>query len=314
MNDFQLNTPVVFIIFNRPDTTRQVFEEIRNARPSKLLIVADGPRSGKPGEAEKVAAARAIVEEVDWPCELLKNYSDTNLGCKQRISSGLDWVFQTVEEAIILEDDCQPHPTFFRFCEEMLEKYRDDNRVMHISGDNFQFGKKIGSASYYFSYYAHVWGWATWRRAWRYYDVEITPWTTSTTDQKDVLLNNFETSKEKRFWRRVWNGASTGKIDTWDFQWAHACLTQGALSIMPNNNLVSNIGFGTDSTHTSGVSDVANMPTSALNFPLKQPKQFVRNIDADEFTSRLFFQRRGLILHILRRIKYILIQIVKQSR
>lgn len=144
---WQLQTPVAFLIFNRPDTTARVFEEIRRARPPKLLVVADGPRFNHFGEAEKVAATRAIVEQVDWPCEVLKNYAETNLGCKRRVSSGFDWVFQTAEEAIILEDDCLPHPTFFRFCEEVLEKYRDDKRGLHISGDNFQF-RSVSSRLY----------------------------------------------------------------------------------------------------------------------------------------------------------------------
>ena len=152
------STPVAFIIFNRPDTTKRVFAEIAKARPPKLLVIADGPRADHPADVEKCAAVRAIIDGVDWDCEVLKNYSDVNLGCKRRVSSGLDWVFDTVEEAIILEDDCLPHPTFFRFCEEMLEKYRDDKRIAMISGDNLQFGRKRTGYSYYFSRYPHIWG------------------------------------------------------------------------------------------------------------------------------------------------------------
>ena len=153
MADWQLNTPVVLIIFNRPDTTAKVFEAIRQAKPSQLLVIADGPRPEKPGEAEKCAATRAIIDRIDWDCEVLKNYSEINLGCQQRVSSGLDWVFQTVETAIILEDDCLPHPTFFRFCAELLAKYRDEPRVMAISGDNFQCGQNSETdKSYYFSH------------------------------------------------------------------------------------------------------------------------------------------------------------------
>lgn len=156
MIDWRLTTPVAFLVFNRPDTTIRVFEEIRRARPPKLLVVADGARADRPGEAEKCAQVRAIVEQVDWECGVLKNYADDNMGCKRRISSGLDWVFANVEEAIILEDDCLPHPSFFRFCEELLRRYRDDERVMMISGDNFQFGKKRTDYSYYFSKYPHI--------------------------------------------------------------------------------------------------------------------------------------------------------------
>jgi hypothetical protein len=155
--DFQLKTPVAFLVFNRPESTIKVFEEIRRARPPRLLVAADGTRADRPGEAEKCAAVRAIIDTVDWPCEVLKNYSDVNLGCKVRVSSGLDWVFEQVEEAIILEDDCLPHPTFFRFCEELLERYRYDERVGIISGDNFLFGVRRTQDSYYFSRYAHIW-------------------------------------------------------------------------------------------------------------------------------------------------------------
>ena len=149
MSDFQLKTPVAFIIFNRPDTTERVFAEIVKAKPPKLLVVGDGPRANREGDAAKVAAARAITKRVDWPCEVLTNFSEVNLGCKVRVSSGLDWVFEQVPEAIILEDDCLPHQTFFRFCEELLERYRDDQRIGMISGDNFQFGHTINDDSYF---------------------------------------------------------------------------------------------------------------------------------------------------------------------
>jgi hypothetical protein len=142
MTKFQLKTPVALIIFKRPDTTERVFETIRQAKPPKLLVVADGPRTDQPGEAEKCAATRAIIDRVDWDCEVLKNYSDSNLGCGLRPATGISWVFEQVEEAIVLEDDCVPHPTFFRFCEELLEYYRHDERIMSISGINPYFGRR----------------------------------------------------------------------------------------------------------------------------------------------------------------------------
>nr|MBA3765731.1 glycosyltransferase family 2 protein [Acidobacteriota bacterium] len=171
-----MNVPVALIIFNRADTTARVLAEIAKARPSKLLVIADGPRADHPDDAEKCLAARAAIDRVNWDCEVLTNYSEVNLGCGARPSSGLDWVFENVAEAIILEDDCLPHPTFFPFCAELLERHRDDERVMMISGDNFQFGRKRTQYSYYFSRYTHTWGWATWRRAWRYFDREIKLW------------------------------------------------------------------------------------------------------------------------------------------
>lgn len=305
MNDWIFSTPVVFFIFNRPDTTRQVFEAIRRARPSKLLVVADGPREQREGEVKKCAAVRAIVEHVDWECEVLRNYSDSNLGCKKRIASGLNWAFEQVEQAIILEDDCLPHPTFFRFCDELLEKYRENDKVMHISGDNFQFGKKHGNASYYFSRYAHIWGWATWRRAWRNFDVNIEQWCSA--KNKNVFLEEFEVLAEKRFWETAWNRVCAGEVDAWGYQWAFTGIARKGLSIMPNVNLVSNIGFGEDSTHTTMKSRVANIPTTEMRFPLIHPQECVHNIEADESTSRLFFQKQGFIKSSVRRIKRFLL-------
>jgi len=301
MAEWQVQVPVALLIFNRPDTTARVFETIRQARPPKLLVVADGPRPDHPGEAEKCAMTRAIIDRVDWECEVLKNYSAANLGCKRRVSSGLDWVFEMIEEAIVLEDDCLPHPVFFRFTEKLLERYRNDERVMHISGDNFQSGLKRGEASYYFSRYAHVWGWGSWRRAWQHYDVEMKQWASA--NDRAVYLRTFESRAEREFWTRAWQGVCAGKIDTWDYQWIFACVARDGLAIVPQVNLVSNIGFGMVSTHTSGPSAVANLPTSALTFPLHPPRQFSRDVEADEYTSRLFFRRPGIAHRIFNRIR-----------
>jgi hypothetical protein len=294
-----MNTPVALIIFNRPETTRRVFAEIRRVRPPKLFIIADGPRSNLPGDADKVAATRSIVEEVDWNCQVLKNYSDINLGCKNRVSSGIDWVFSVVERAILLEDDCLPHPTFFRYCEELLDEYAADDTVMHISGNNFQFGYEFGEGSYYYSRYPHVWGWATWRRAWERYDVGMRKW--SDPEIREALLGKFNTQAEKRFWSTMWNGVQDGEIDTWDFQWVFACMSHNAFSIVPNVNLVSNIGFGKNSTHTNRTSLVGAMDTHAMDFPLVRPPDFRVSIDADANVGRLFF-RLGLIKYFYRKI------------
>ena len=214
MSEWQLETPVSFFIFNRPETTLRVFEEIRKARPPRLLVVADGPRPDHVEDIQNCAQARALLERVDWPCELLLNYSDQNLGCKQRVSRGLDWVFQNAEQAIILEDDCLPHPTFFRFCDELLKYYRSDERIMHISGDNFQWGRKSGESSYYFSLYPHVWGWATWASRWKKYDVDMRAW--SSRKPEDQYLTDFSDRNEKQFWRNTWDSCLSGRIDTWE--------------------------------------------------------------------------------------------------
>ncbi len=299
-----MKTPVAFIIFNRPDTTKQVFEAIREAKPPKLLVVADGSRLDRPGEEEKCAAARAIIDGVDWECEVLTNYSDVNLGCKLRVSSGLDWVFSEVEEAIILEDDCLPHSTFFPFCEELLDYYRNDQRIMAIGGCNFQFGSNRNDYSYYFSHYAHIWGWASWRRAWQNYDVDMKLWK----EVRDcgLLESVSNDTKSLKYWHKIFQDTYNGLIDTWDYQLAFALWSQNGLTILSNSNLVSNIGFREDATHTKGNSKVANMPTEAIDFPLKHPPFMMRNIQADEYTEKIFFNSS-----LFNRIKVKIMSIIK---
>lgn len=295
MPDWELNKPVAFIIFNRPDTTRKVFEAIRQTRPPILLVVADGPRTDKPGEAERCAAVRRIIDGVDWPCEVLKNYSDTNLGCKKRVSSGLDWVFKTVEEAIILEDDCLPHPTFFRFCEELLEKYRDDERVAMVSGDNFQFGKRRTDYSYYFSIYPHIWGWASWRRTWNMYDVGMRTWP----EIRDGgwLTDIFGDGRTARYWSDIFERTYRNEIDTWDHQLTFSLCARRSLVLLPNINLVANIGFGAGASHTSSGSFVANLPVEPMLFPLRHPPFMARDTVADRFTHGIIYEP-GFLLKV----------------
>src|SRR5262245_44252833 len=210
-----LDIPVAFLIFNRPGVTRRVFAEIARARPKRLLVVADGPRSAD--EAEKCVAARSVIDQVDWDCEVLINFSDVNLGCKRRVSSGLDWVFEHCDGAIILEDDCLPSQAFFPYCAELLEKYRDDDRVMMISGNNFQFGRKHSPYSYYFSRYAHIWGWASWRMAWRRHDIWMSRW--PSLRETSWLQNLLDDPAAVRHFRETFDRTYDGQIDTWDYQW-----------------------------------------------------------------------------------------------
>jgi hypothetical protein len=290
-------TAVAFLIFNRPETTARVFEAIRGARPPKLLVVADGPRADKPGEAERCAAVRRIIDGVDWPCEVLKNYSDTNLGCKRRVSSGLDWVFSTVDDAIVLEDDCLPHPTFFPFCEELLDRYRNDERIAQIGGSNFQFGKKRTPYSYYFSIFNHIWGWASWRRAWRSYDLEMTCW--PEVRDSEWLRDFTNDASGVKFWYRNFQRAYQGEIDTWDYQWTFSCWLQRRLTVLPNVNLVSNLGFFQEATHTkSNRSRLANIPTKPVQFPLVHPPYIARSVEADIFSDKNIF-RSGLVRFFL---------------
>ncbi len=284
MVDWQGRTPVAFIIFNRPDTTARVFEAIRQVRPPKLLVVADGPRAQTPDDAARCQAARAIIEQVDWPCEVLKNYADKNLGCRARVSSGLDWVFSNVNEAIILEDDCLPHPTFFRFCEELLKRYRDDDRIMMITGTNKLFGQKRTSYSYYFSRYVHVWGWASWKRAWKHYDASMKAWP----EIRDGgwLRDIFREKRVERYWHRMFERVYNGGVNTWDYQWTFACLTQNGVTILPSVNLISNIGFGSMATHTQGRSAYADMKMESMSFPLKHPVCLIRDEQSDAITDK----------------------------
>jgi hypothetical protein len=303
MKKFKIKTPVAFFIFNRPDTTAKVFEIIRQVKPPKLFIIADGARNNKLDDIEKVKQTRLIVENIDWKCEVLRNYSQENLGCKKRVSSGLDWVFDQVEEAIILEDDCLPDPSFFRFCQELLEYYRDDTRIMAISGDNFQFGRNKTPDSYYFSRYNHCWGWASWRRAWQYYDVEMKLWEKINTENllNSILTNPFAV----KYWERKFNQTHKGNINTWDYQWTFACWIQRGLTILPNVNLVSNIGFNIDGTHhkTTKSNPFANMKTESIEFPLKHPSFMIPYQKADDFTQKFMF---GFLARSYRKLKNIL--------
>jgi len=293
MFESHLTTPIAFFIFNRPHLTQKVFEAIRDAKPATLLVVADGSRSDRAGEAELCAQTRAIIKQVDWRCEVLTNFSEVNLGCKRRVSSGLDWVFDTVEEAIILEDDCLPHATFFSFCEELLERYRYDSRIMAISGDNFQFGRRRTEDSYYFSRYNHCWGWASWRRAWRYYDVEMSLW--STVKQGNWLQDLLEDDRAIQYWTELFEAVSCDRLDTWDYQWTFACWIQHGLTILPTVNLVSNIGFGTGATHTKVTNQLSNLPNEAISFPLQHPEFIIQDLEADKRTHRLAVQVNRLV-------------------
>jgi hypothetical protein len=267
----RLETPVALIIFNRPEATARVFAEIARQQPRTLLVVGDAARDGRAGEGGRVAAARAIVTDgVNWECDVVTNFAERNLGCRVRVSSGIDWIFQQVERAIILEDDCVPHASFFRFCEELLERYAGDQRVSQINGVNFQGGFRLNDDSYYFSRYSHVWGWASWRDRWQgMYDVNLGLWPRIRDEGR--LVDLVGGSREAGFWAPIFEGVYRGEIDTWDFQWAFACMIAGAVSALPNQNLISNIGFGADATHTVVADSLSELPRHEMIFPLKHP-------------------------------------------
>jgi hypothetical protein len=310
-----MKTAVALIIFNRPEHTERVFEVIRQAKPSKLFVIADGPRPDRPGESEKCAAARAIIDRVDWHCEVLKNFSDTNLTCGVRVSTGISWVFNHVEEAIILEDDCVPHASFFPFCSEMLERYRDDKRVMHISGNNFWSNKYQLGHSYGFSRYTLSWGWATWRRAWQHHDLHIQSWPEAKRHQllKSILGDDHAVKN----WTNIFQRQINDNYDTWDYQWTLACWLQHGLSIIPNVNLVSNIGFGTDATHTFSHENFDpdcpsfSIPTTAINFPLTHPNTLINSPQIDGFIQETSYDYQP---KLRKRIKLRLYRLLKKPR
>jgi hypothetical protein len=277
---------VVFIVFNRPDLTAKVFERIREARPERLLVVCDGPRKEVATDLERVAAVRALIDQgVDWPCQVDRNYAESNLGCRQRVASGLNWVFSLVEEAIILEDDCLPDPSFFPYCEEMLDRYRDNPEVMHINGTNFVSRSCSVPTSYFFSKYVWVWGWATWRRAWEQYDYEMQTW-----EAKFRAFDSmFDTARERAFWLTTFNAARADprQGDTWDFAWIYSCWVRKGLAVCPQENLVQNIGFGSDSTHTTAADRRLSIPATSLRIE-RHPARVSRSRSRDDLIFRFY--------------------------
>ena len=285
-----LNTAVLFLVFNRLDTTKQVFEAIRLAKPTRLYIAADGARASREGEAATVQAIRDyVVNHIDWECEVKTLFREENLGCKYAVSGALTWFFENEEMGVILEDDCLPDPTFFNYCQELLERYRHDQRIGMISGDNFQFGRRYGDDSYYFSKYVHIWGWATWKDRWaESYDVTMAKWPRVRDEGR--LVDMVGDAREAVYWGKIFERVYRGGIDTWDYQWVFANWVNGRLSIVPAVNLISNVGFGQNATHTTGASDLENLPVTPIKFPLSHPLGMFKNIQADGFSEKKCFR------------------------
>ncbi len=289
----RLETPVALLVFNRPELTARVFAEIRRARPEHLLIVADGPRADRPGEAERCARVREIATAIDWPCRVATHFAAENLGCRRRVSSGLDWVFERVDRAIILEDDCLPEPSFFTFCDELLERHADDPRVMHIAGSCFLPDLARRPESYVASRFPFIWGWATWRRAWKHFDLQMTQWPGFL--QAGALRRLFPDPADAAIWERNLEAVYRGDIDTWDAQWVLAFWLAGGLSLVSTRNLISNLGFGHDATHTIGWSPQAALPTLAQTEPIVHPATVAIDpvLDA-RFQQSVFRPRRSI--------------------
>jgi len=273
-----LNTAVLFLVFNRLDTTKQVFEAIKKAKPPRLYIAADGARKDKQGEDKKAQKVREyIISNIDWDCEVKTLFRDENLGCKYAVSGAIDWFFEQEEMGIILEDDCLPSQSFFWFCEELLERYKDDMRVWHIAGNNFHFGwKRDENDSYYFGgIYGSIWGWASWRSRWNCYDVEMKSY--DEIKSKKYLDNCYDGSEAVKLRVTTFEHIKKG-FNTWDFQWVYTRWINNGLTIIPIVNLVKNLGFGEDSTHTTSVNDKrADMITYNIDLNLKHPSFLIRD-------------------------------------
>jgi len=270
----KLKTPILFLVFNRPDTTKRVFEEIKKAKPKQLFIAADGPRTKE--EEEKTNSVRKyVISNINWPCKVKKLFRRKNLGCKYAVSGAIDWFFDNVTEGIILEDDCLPDKSFFRFCQELLKRYKNDERIMSISGQNY-IGKFNVQESYLFSKYAFIWGWATWKRAWEKMDFELKKYCEIKKEEK--LKKNYPNFIERKLRERKIRNVLNKKVDTWDIQWSVSHNINKKLCIIPKINLVENIGFSnnnfTNTKENYWDKKFLHHKANEMKFPLKHPKEF----------------------------------------
>lgn len=248
---------ILFLVFNRPAPTYRVFQKIRDARPRRLYIAADGPRPEKHGEVERCEEVRSIVSQVDWECDVQYLFREKNLGCRRAVSEAITWFFDHEEAGIILEDDCLPAPQFFDFCAHALERWKDDPKVMHIGGHIVC--ERPGPAALGLSHLVPIWGWATWRRAWALYDSDM-----QRISYLDKLpLEAWYGAQSKNVYRAI-RGIHDNNIDAWGARWALSVVSREAFSILPQVNLISNIGFGEEATHTKSRSHLDGIPHAAL--------------------------------------------------
>lgn len=262
--------PIAIIIFNRPDHAKALRESLQQEEERELFVISDGARKGRAEEVERVAECRRIF--ADWPGKVHLNYAPENIGCKSRVSSGLNWVFERTERAIILEDDCLPHPDFFRFCDELLEAYSDNERVMSICGTK-TFPCRSNKNEFIFTKYASSWGWATWRRAWSQYDDQYNRY--SSTNLIKELKFALGSYRAAIYWFYLIHKVRSGQISSWAYCWNISCFLLSGLHAYANENLILNSGFGPNATHTAKM-----MPYIPRNYgrPLSFPISFPINI------------------------------------
>ncbi|MGN7986703.1 nucleotide-diphospho-sugar transferase [Pedobacter sp. 22226] len=285
-----LDTPVLFLIFNRPETTIAVFEEIKKAKPKQLFVAADGPRKGNENDLVKCAVTRnLILNGIDWPCELKTLFREENCGCGEAVSGGINWFFEHVEQGIILEDDCLPNHSFFVFCAELLKYHQNNNRIMEITGTNVLAKKlNLDKDSYYYSSYGSIWGWATWKRAWEKYDFNISGFSL----QKEELIQQHGHQSDFNDWMNSFSDVYEKKIDTWDYQWVYTLWMNQGLCIVPVENMITNIGFGAAATHTTGENQFSNLQRANISAIIKHPKIIAVNKKSDQMMSKIFTSKQ----------------------
>ncbi len=271
------------MVFNRPDLTRKVFNEVRKYKPKKLFISCDGPRVKKKNEAKLCAEVQEIFNNINWSCKVYKNFSKKNLGCKKKVFLSFKWFFSHVEKGIILEDDCLPNKSFFPYCETMLKKYEKDRNILLVSGNNFQKNNWRGEGDYYFSKYPHIWGWAAWKRSFKYYDINIKNWPKWKKSKKYKEVLNHMYLKEKKYWNKIFQDTYKNKIDTWDYQLMLGGWMNDQFAITPNVNLVSHIGMGPRATHSFYPNVKKGLITKEINKKIKHPKNKTINHLADRY-------------------------------
>ena len=309
VNEDSFKTPILFLTFNRLDTVQITLKEIKKIRPAKFYIACDGPRNNVEGENLKVQQLRKyILDNITWDCKVKTLFQKSNIGCKLAVSSGIDWFFKNEKYGIILEDDCLPNESFFRFCEENLKFYENNKKIFHISGVNFQKKNTRYNGDYYFSKIPHIWGWATWANRWASYDVDIKDY--GKNESKIKLKNFFKDDKAYKVWATRFDIGYNidNKDDTWDYQWAFNCFINNGLSITPRINLVSNIGDGVLATHRLYETNLSRVPTYELDFPLTHCHKFEVHQIADDYTMKSQFYLPNLFVRILNKISRIIIK------
>jgi len=274
------STPVVAIVYHRPQRAAELLATLREARPRTLFLVADGPRAGDDEDAERCRATRAVAAKIDWPCDVVVDFADENLGCARRIVSALDRVFSQADRAIVLEDDVRAAPSFFTFCDAMLERYADDERVMHVDGTNRLGEWRPDVHDYHFARHGNVWGWATWARAWATYDATLNRYRTPAA--RAAIAAHAVDPAQAALMAWFLDDDIAALADEWDYQWSLARYATGGLTVVPARNLTTNVGFGPDATHTMHADELAaTTRASSLDPPFTGPTDVTADADLD---------------------------------